>query len=75
MNILTSTYFEQITMNPALFVVLSAAIALLIWSGHRLATSGSPAISVNAASVVAVAASGTFAILTSLQAIVAAPLT
>lgn len=63
----------ELTSNPALLIIAGAAIALTILVGRKHGESLLPNLSVNTAANISIATSASFAMLSSLQVIAAAP--
>ena len=69
-----ATTLDQLSMNPGLLAIVGAALALMIAVSRQLVLEGSPAVTLTTATAISIAATTTFAVLTSLQTIATAPL-
>lgn len=69
-----ATTLDQLSMNPGLLAIAGAVLALMIAASRQLILEDSAAVTVTMAAAISIAATTTFAVLTSLQTIATAPL-
>ncbi len=71
---LFQTLASTLTLNPTMLILAGAAVALLIMASRKWGSAIVPQLSLDTAATISVAATSTFAVLTSVQAIAAGPL-